>query len=121
MLLCAQVGDPAETRSLLDEDRLEATLGTECRPRLAMEDTKPDLCAPQAKEEEEDDEEDEEEQEEEQEEEEERSSVREAGERSKVEMEARGVAEELQCPPSPSTPSPSLTPRKVRPEHMKTK
>lgn len=113
--LCSlQVVDPAETRSLLDEDQLEANLGADCRPRLAMEDVQPDLRAPQAKEEEEEDE-DEEEDEEEQEEEEEGISVREEGERSKVEMEARGVSEELHCPPSPSTPSPSLTPRKVSP------
>lgn len=103
--------DPAETRSLLDEDQLEANLGAECRPRLAMEDGQPDLRAPQAKEEEE---EDEDEEEEDQEDEEEGASVREEGERSKVELEARGVAEELHCPPSPSTPSPSLTPRKRR-------
>ncbi|XP_063880722.1 probable E3 ubiquitin-protein ligase MGRN1 isoform X3 [Scylla paramamosain] len=50
-----EVVDPAETRSLLDEDRLETNFGAERerRPRLAMEDMQPDLRAPQAEEEEE--------------------------------------------------------------------
>ncbi|KAK8390344.1 hypothetical protein O3P69_010194 [Scylla paramamosain] len=115
-----EVVDPAETRSLLDEDRLETNFGAERerRPRLAMEDMQPDLRAPQAEEEEGEEEEEEEEgEEEEEEEEEEEQETQEGacgreGEGGKVELDSSGVEEELHCPPSPSTPSPTLTSRK---------
>ena len=108
--------DPAETRSLLDEDRLlEDNFGPERerRPRVAMEGMQPDMRAPQAQEEEEEEEEEEgEEEEEDQEEQEERASGRE-GEGGQVEFESSEVEQELHCPSSPSTPSPTLSSIKV--------